>query len=99
MLQINRWKYCIFVVQRTNFIVPRTLSFKNGHRVIQLPRFGIGQTYKPNVQLTEDERQILNNFQPELIYGKVRVRESRKFVPSTVIYDKKVFQIDCLIKI
>jgi len=85
------------VLQCTNFIVPRTLSFKNGYRVIQLPRFGIGQTYKPDVHLSDSEYQILNNFQPELIYGKVRVREPRKFVPPAVIYDKKVFEIDCLI--
>jgi hypothetical protein len=99
VLQINKSEhYVFFVLQRTNFIVPRTLSFKNGYRVIQLPRFGIGQTYKPNIHLTENEHQILNNFQPELIYGKVRVQQSRKFVPHTVIYDKKVFQIDCLIK-
>jgi hypothetical protein len=85
------------VFQRTNFIVPRTLSFKNGYRVIQLPRFDIGQTYKPDVHLSNDEHQILDNFQPELIYGKVRVQEPRKFVPPAVFYDKKVFEIDCLI--
>ncbi len=79
------------MLQRTNFIVPRTLSFKNGHRIIQVPRFGIGQTYKPDVRLTEDERQLLDNFQPELIYGKVRIQEPRKFVPTSVFYDKKVF--------
>lgn len=64
-----------------------------------MPRFGIGQTYKSNVHLTENERQLLENFQPELIYGKVRVRETQKFVPDMVLYDKKVFEIDCLIKI
>ncbi|CAF2231585.1 unnamed protein product [Rotaria magnacalcarata] len=79
-------------VTRTNFIVPRTLSFKNGHRIVRLPRLGIGQTYKPNVELTEDEREILNNFQPELIYGKVKVKEYRKFVPASVHYDKKVLR-------
>ncbi|CAF0958253.1 unnamed protein product [Rotaria sordida] len=79
-------------VTRTNFIVPRTLSFKNGHRIIRLPRFDIGQSYKSNVQLTENERQILTNFQPELIYGKVKVQEPRKFVPATVFYDKKVLR-------
>ncbi len=80
------------MLQRTNFIVPRTLSFKNGHRVIQVPRYGIGQTYKPSVFLTENERQILDNFQPELIYGKIRVHEPRKFVPPIVFYDKKVLK-------
>ena len=57
------------MLQRTNFIVPRTLSFKNGH-----------------------------NFQPELIYGKVRVQEPRTFVPATVFYDKKVIHIEFCIK-
>ena len=52
---------------------------------------GIGQVDKSNVQLTEHERQLLNNFQPELIYGKVNVQEPRKFVPANVYYDKKVF--------
>jgi hypothetical protein len=56
-----------------------------------MPRFGIGQTYKQDVRLTEDERQLLDNFQPELIYGKVRIQEPRKFVPPNVFYDKKVF--------
>ncbi len=96
MLHIDRLEESIFEFQRTNFIVPRTLSFKNGHRIIQLPRFGIGQTYKPNIHLTEDEHQLLDSFQPELIYGKVRVQESRKFVPATVFYDKKVLKFDFL---
>ncbi len=64
-----------------------------------MPRFGIGQTYKPNIHLTENERQLLENFQPELVYGKVRVRETRKFIPDMVLYDKKVFETDRLLKI
>ncbi|CAF1247901.1 unnamed protein product [Adineta steineri] len=79
-------------VTRTNFIVPRTLSFKNGHRIIRVPRFGIGQTYKPDTCLTEEERQLLDNFQPELIYGKVRVQEPRKFIPANLFYDKKILR-------
>lgn len=79
-----------FILQQTNFIVPRTLSFKNGHRIVEIPRFNIGQTYKSNVSLTENERFLLNNFQPELIYGKVRVHEPPKYIPPIVFYDKKV---------
>lgn len=63
---------------------------KNGHRIVRLPRYGIGQTEKSNVHLTENERQLLDDFQPELIYGKVRVQETRKFVPDKVLLDKKV---------
>ncbi|UJR36685.1 hypothetical protein I4U23_029402 [Adineta vaga] len=75
-------------------LVPRTLSFKNGHRIIRLPRFGIGQTYKQDIQLAEDERELLTDFPPELIYGKVRVQESYKFVPAMVFYDKKILRFD-----
>lgn len=66
--------------------------------MIALPRYGIGQTYKSNVQLTEDELELLNNFQPELIYGKVKVQQPRQFIPASVFYDKKVFVIDCFIE-
>jgi hypothetical protein len=57
-----------------------------------LPQFGIGQTNKSNGHLTEDERQSVVNFQPELIYGKVRVEAPRQFIPATVFYDKKVMK-------
>ncbi|CAF0806932.1 unnamed protein product [Adineta ricciae] len=79
-------------VSQTNFIVPRTLSFKNGHRIVRLPKFGIGQTYKQDIQLTEDEQRLLTDFQPELIYGRVRVQEPSKFVPAIVFYDKKILR-------
>jgi len=35
---------------------------------------------------------LLNNFQPELIYGKVRIDKSRTFVPRSVLFDKKILR-------
>jgi len=72
--------------QQTNFLVPRSLSYKNGHRIVTTP------SHQSHVHLTDKERYLLNNFQPELIYGKVRIDKSRTFVPRSVLFDKKILR-------
>ncbi|CAF1040473.1 unnamed protein product, partial [Didymodactylos carnosus] len=76
----------------TNFYIPQTHYFKNGYALQKYPCVGIDHIYKSGLRLTEEEQQLLDNFSPELIYGKAKVKVPDKFVPATVFYDKKVLR-------
>jgi hypothetical protein len=73
-----------------NHTVSRTFSFENGRQTVRLPCLVNEQTVKTDVHLTDDERQLLEHFPCELIYGKVRVEQPKKFVPAMIFYEKKV---------
>ena len=55
-----------------------------------MPEFGPGGERLNYNQLNENELALLQNYQPSIIYGRTKPEAPDNFVPSTVVYDKKV---------
>ncbi|CAF0939175.1 unnamed protein product [Adineta ricciae] len=77
---------------QTNHHVSHTLEIKNGHRIAKWPEVGLGGARINYNRMGEDEAELLRNYRPELVYGKVVVQHPDNFVPAVLAYDKKVLR-------
>lgn len=77
-------------MQQSNFHRSHSLTYKNGYSQAFLPTHGIGGQPIDYNQLSDSELDALAKFNPTLTYGQAKPAPPAAFVPSHVVWDKKV---------
>ncbi|XP_069830151.1 EF-hand domain-containing protein 1 [Dendropsophus ebraccatus] len=76
----------------------QTLTYRNGYSRPVLPTVGIGRDPITANQLSQAELDELANKRPTLTYGQVKQAPQSSFIPSFVVFDKKVLKFDAYFK-
>ncbi|KAG5277364.1 hypothetical protein AALO_G00116690 [Alosa alosa] len=79
-------------IKKSAFHKSQTLSYKNGYALPQRPKVGIGQEPLLSTQLSLNESKQVPSGTPSVSYGSAAKSRSLNFMPSHVLYDKKVLR-------